>query len=304
MLLKKESLSLNIKKHKMLYVMIIPAVIYFIVFKYIPLLGSVIAFQDYQIFKGMQASPWVGFKNFVYIFNYPDFYRILRNTAIIGISQLLAGFPAPILLALMINEVRYVFVKRSMQTMFYLPHFLSWAILGQVIFQILSQHGFVNNLAQMFGKEPTLFMQQVKYFYPIVVGSYIWKETGWGAIIYLAAIAGINPTLYEAAIVEGASSFKQVIYITLPLIMPTIIIMFLLRIGNFLNLGFEQLYVLMTPVTASVGDILDTYVYRYGIQLGKYSITTAIGLFKSVFGFILLILCNALSKKVTGKGVY
>ncbi len=292
------------RRHKALYWMTLPGMLYFILFKYVPLLGSVIAFQDYQIFKGLLKSPWVGLENFVYIFQYPDFYRILGNTVKIGFAQILYGFPAPILLALLLNEVGNRKLKRCMQTVLYLPHFLSWAIIGSILFDLLSLNGVVNSVRTAFGMDPILYMQKADCFVPIVILSSIWKEMGWSAIVYLAAIAGISPELYEAAIVEGASRLKQALYITFPLLLPTITVMFLLRVGNFLNLGFEQIYVLMTPMTQSVGDILDTYVYQYGVLEGKYSMTTAIGLFKSIFGLVLMVLCNSLSKYATGRGVY
>lgn len=301
---RHETLIENMRKHKILYIMVLPGVLYFILFKYIPLLGSIIAFQDFQIFKGLLKSPWVGLENFQYIFQYPDFYRILKNTVIIGFAQIVFGFPVPLLLSLLINEVYSNKFKRTTQTILYLPHFLSWAIIGSIIFELLSLNGPFNIVRRVLGNDSILYMQKSVYFLPIVIISSIWKEIGWGAIVYLAAIAGINPQLYEAALVEGASKFKQTIYITLPMLMPTIVVMFLLRIGNFLNLGFEQIYVLMTPVTQSVGDILDTYVYRYGVVEGKYSITTTIGLFKSVFGLILMVFSNWLSKRATGRGVY
>lgn len=284
--------------------MVLPGVLYFFVFKYIPLLGSVIAFQDFQIFRGLFKSPWVGLENFRYIFQYPDFYRILKNTVVIGFIQIVFGFPAPLLLSVLINEINGNKFKRSTQTILYLPHFLSWAIVGSIIFELLSLNGPFNIIRKSLGLDTILYMQKIKYFIPVVTISSIWKEIGWTAIIYLAAIAGISPYLYEAAKVEGASKLQQIIYITLPMLLPTLVVMFLLRIGNFLNLGFDQIYVLMTPVTQSVGDILDTYVYRYGVREGKYSITTTVGLFKSVFGLVLMIFCNRLSKKVTGRGIY
>lgn len=301
---KRESIWENMRRHKALYWMTLPGMLYFILFKYVPLLGSVIAFQDYQIFKGLLKSPWVGLENFIYIFQYPDFYRILGNTVKIGFAQILYGFPAPILLALLLNEVGNRKLKRCMQTVLYLPHFLSWAIIGSILFDLLSLNGVVNSVRTAFGMDPILYMQKADCFVPIVILSSIWKEMGWSAIVYLAAIAGISPELYEAAIVEGASRLKQALYITFPLLLPTITVMFLLRVGNFLNLGFEQIYVLMTPMTQSVGDILDTYVYQYGVLEGKYSMTTAIGLFKSIFGLVLMVLCNSLSKYATGRGVY
>lgn len=301
---KRESIWGNMRRHKALYWMTLPGMLYFILFKYVPLLGSVIAFQDYQIFKGLLKSSWVGLENFIYIFQYPDFYRILGNTVKIGFAQILYGFPAPILLALLLNEVGNRKLKRCMQTVLYLPHFLSWAIIGSILFDLLSLNGVVNSVRTAFGMDPILYMQKADCFVPIVILSSIWKEMGWSAIVYLAAIAGISPELYEAAVVEGASRLKQALYITFPLLLPTITVMFLLRVGNFLNLGFEQIYVLMTPMTQSVGDILDTYVYQYGVLEGKYSMTTAIGLFNSIFGLVLMVLCNSLSKYATGRGVY
>ena len=301
---KRESLFANMRRHPALYWMALPGVAFFLVFRYVPLLGSVIAFQDYQIFKGLFHSPWAGLKNFTYIFQYPDFFRILKNTAIIGGGAILYGFPAPIMLALLLGEVTQRRLKRTLQTVYYLPHFLSWAIIGSIIFELLSLTGPVNSIRVSLGHPPVLYMQQMNSFVPIVIISSIWKEIGWGAIVYLAAIAGINPQLYEAAVVEGASRFKQTLYITIPMLMPTVTVMFLLRIGNFLNLGFEQIFMLMTPATQSVGDILDTYVYRFGIREGKYSITTAIGLFKSIFGMLLMLSCNWLSKRSTGRGLF
>jgi putative aldouronate transport system permease protein len=299
-----EALWINMKRHPMLYLMVLPGLAYFVIFKYVPLLGSVIAFQNYQIFKGLFKSPWIWLDNFKYIFKYQDFYRILGNTVKIGGLQILFGFPAPILLALMLNQVTRNITKRGLQTVLYLPHFLSWAIIGSIIFDIFSINGIVNVFRSMLNLQPVLFMQQSGAFIPIVTISFVWKEIGWSAIVYLAAISGINPQLYEAAVIEGASSWKQTIYITLPMLMPTIIVMFLLRIGNFLNLGFEQIFVLLTPTTQRVGDILDTWVYKNGVLEGKYSLTTAVGLFKSVFGLALMVACNFISKRSTGRGVY
>lgn len=294
---KKNKYLDNMRKHWMLYLMALPGVIYFIAFKYIPLAGSVIAFQDYQIFKGMLGSSWIGFDNFKYIFSYQDFYHVLRNTAVIASYKLIFGFPAPIILALLFNEVRHMLAKRLMQSLFYLPHFLSWVVVGGIVFEILSNKGVVNMVRGLWGMEPVLFMQGEKYFRPIVVISGIWKEVGWGTIIYLAAITGINPNLYEAAVMDGANKWKQIIHITLPTMFPTILTLFLLNIGNFLELGFDQIYNLLTPMTYAVGDIIETYVYRAGVLQGQYSVTTAIGLFQSVIGFVLLYIFNRLARK-------
>lgn len=293
----------NMKKNWMLYLMISPGIIFYIVFKYVPLFGSIIAFQDYQIFKGILNSPWVGLENFRFLFTYQDFYHVLRNTAVIAFYQLVFGFPAPIILALLFNEVRLLIAKKLYQSLFYLPHFLSWVVVGGLVFELLASQGIVNAIRGIFDLEPILFMQEEKYFRTIVVISGIWKEVGWGTIIYLAAIAGINPNLYEAAVVDGASRWKQTIHITIPMLFPTILVLFLLNIGNFLELGFDQIFNLLTPMTYSVGDIIETYVYRAGVLQGQFSVTTAIGIFQSVIGFILLWIFNRLAKK-TGQGLW
>lgn len=293
----------NIKKHWILYVMILPGILYYIIFKYVPLAGSAIAFQNFQIFKGIGGSEWVGFENFKYIFSYQDFYIVLRNTAVIAFYQLVFGFPAPIILALLFNEVRLMLAKRFVQSLFYLPHFLSWVVVGGIVFELLSSQGVANTIREWLGLESILFMQEQQYFRTIVVISGIWKEVGWGTIIYLAAIAGINPSLYEAAVMDGANRWKQTIHITLPTMFPTILVLFLLNIGNFLELGFDQIYNLLTPMTYSVGDIIETYVYRAGVLQGQYSVTTAIGLFQSVIGFALLWIFNRMARK-TEQGLW
>ncbi|WP_243735166.1 ABC transporter permease [Paenibacillus turpanensis] len=287
----------------MLYLMILPGIVFFIVFKFIPLAGSVIAFQKYQIFKGIWGSEWVGLDNFIFLFTYQDFYLVLRNTATIALYQLLFSFPAPIILALLFNEVRLMLAKRVLQSLFYLPHFLSWVVVGGIVFELLATQGVMNQIRGWMGFEPILYMQEERYFRTIVVLSGIWKEVGWGTIIYLAAISGINPNLYEAAVMDGASRWKQTIYITLPTMFPTILVLFLLNIGNFLELGFDQIFNLLTPMTYSVGDIIETYVYRAGVLQGQYSVTTAIGLFQSVIGFILLWIFNRLARK-TEQGLW
>lgn len=283
--------------------MILPGIAYYIVFKYIPLSGSIIAFQDYQILNGIWKSPWVWWENFKFIFTYQDFYQVLRNTAVIAFYQLIFSFPAPIILSLLFNEVRLMLAKRTLQSMFYLPHFLSWVIVGGIVFEVLASQGVVNMIRGWMGFEPILYMQQEKFFRGIVVISGIWKEVGWGTIVYLAAISAINPNLYEAAVMDGANRWKQTIYITLPSMFPTILVLFLLNIGNFLELGFDQIYNLLTPMTYSVGDIIETYVYRAGVLQGQYSMTTAIGIFQSVIGFALLWIFNRLARK-TGQGLW
>lgn len=292
-------------KHWQIYSMILPGILYFIIFKYIPLGGTIIAFQDYNIFSGIKDSAFVGWMHFVNLFSYPEFYQLLRNTLLINLYQLVFGFPAPIILALLLNEVRKMVFKRIAQTFLYLPHFLSWIIVGGLVLNFLSPSiGMLNSWIQAFGFDPIFFMQEAKYFRSIVVSAGIWKEVGWGTIIILAALSGVNPELYESSEMDGAGKFRQVLSITIPCILPTVMILLLLNIGNFLDLGFEQIYILLNPLVWDTGEVFDTYIYRAGLLGGQYSYTTAIGLFKSVVGFILLIGANSLSKHTTGNSIY
>ncbi|WP_091173056.1 sugar ABC transporter permease [Paenibacillus sp. 1_12] len=285
--------------------MIVPGLLFFVIFRYIPIIGSLIAFQDYNVFSGIWGSKFVGFKHFENLFMYPEFLRILSNTLLISLYQLIFGFSAPIILSLLLNEVRKMVFKRVIQTVIYLPHFLSWVIVGGLVINVLSpNYGIVNELLSYFGYEKIFFLQQPEYFRSIVVVSGIWKEVGWGTIIYLAALAGINPELYEAADVDGASKLRQVFSITLPALLPTIMVLLLLRIGNILDLGFEQIYILLNPLIKETGEIIDTYIYEVGLLGFQYSYTTAIGIFKSVIGLILIVGANQLSKKLTGNSLY
>ncbi|WP_235550238.1 ABC transporter permease [Paenibacillus sp. Soil724D2] len=287
------------------YSMIVPGLLFFIIFIYIPLCGSIIAFQDYNIFNGVFHSKFVGLKHFENLFAYPEFYRVLKNTLIISLYQLVLGFPTPIILALLLNEVRKMLFKRIIQTVLYLPHFLSWVIVGGLFINLLSPRvGMINEMITYFGGEPIFFVQEPGYFRSIIVSSGIWKEVGWGTIIYLAALAGINPELYESAEMDGAGKFRQVFSITLPSILPTIAILFLLRIGSIMDTGFEQIYMFLNPLVYDVGEVFDTYIYRVGLLGAQFSATTAIGIFKSVVGFILIIAANQLSKKATGNSIY
>lgn len=292
-------------KNWQLYSMLLPGILFFIIFRYIPLGGIVIAFQDYNIYDGVFGSDWVGLKHFITLFSYPEFYKILRNTVLIAFYQLVFGFPAPIILALLLNEVRKMAFKRTVQTVLYLPHFLSWVIVGGLVINLLSpSSGLVNEVIKLFGGHSIFFMQKAEDFRSIVVASGIWKSVGWGTIIYLAAMAGINPELYESAEMDGAGKVRQAFSITIPTILPTIMVLLLLNIGNFLDLGFEQIYMLLNPLVRDTGEVFDTYVYRVGLLGGQYSLTTAIGLFKSIVGLILLVGSNKLSKKLTGNSIY
>ncbi|KAA1190876.1 ABC transporter permease [Paenibacillus sp. B2(2019)] len=301
----RRSLLSNMWKFRALYVIAIPGILYFIIFKYLPLAGSVIAFQNYNIFKGFTGSEWVGLEHFKTMFQYQDFGRILSNTILLGLYDLLFAFPAPILLALLLNELRLVFYKRFLQTVVYMPHFLSWVIVSGIALGILSPGtGIVNQVLKTFGFEPIYFLGENSYIRTILISSGIWRDSGYGTIIYLAALAGINPDLYEAAEVDGAGRWKQTLAITLPSLIPTIMILFLLHIGRFLDLGFERVWVFLNALNTGNGEILDTYIYKAGLLSQQYSYTTAVGLFKSVVGLILVLIGNILSKKTTGESLY
>ncbi len=296
----RERLATNVRKHWMLYVMVIPGIVWFVMFRLIPDAGAVIAFQDYNIFRGMAGSEWVGLKHFRYLITYPGFYQILGNTLLLGLVTILFGWPVPIILALGINEVRVTGLKRGLQTILYLPHFFSWVVIAGLFFQVLGLNGVVNNVIDALGGDRILFVQQRWFFRPMVVLASLYRDSGYGTIVYLAAIASINPELYESAMMDGANKIQQIIHVTIPMILPTAFVLLLLRIGNFMQLGFDRIWNFLTPLTWSVGDVFDTYVYRVGITEGQYSLTTAIGLFQSLVGFILIYGFNKLTKKVSG----
>lgn len=295
---KVKLLFKTINKCKYLYILMAPSIIWYFIYRYLPIYGLTIAFKDFNFSKGIMGSPWVGLKHFKFLFSYPDFYTVIRNTVYISGYNLLFGFPAPIILALMLNELRNVIFKRTVQTVVYFPHFLSWVVFGGIIIQLLGPNeGFVNQVIKFFGGEPIYFLTKSEYFRKIVVSSNIIKETGWGAIIYLAALSGIDIEQYEAAIIDGASRFQKLIYITLPGIANTIIIMLILRIGYILDVSFEQIYVLYNPSVYDVADVISTFIYRVGLQSMQFSVTSAMGLFQSIIGFILIVITNKIARK-------
>ncbi|CDN43413.1 Uncharacterized multiple-sugar transport system permease YteP [Paenibacillus sp. P22] len=284
-----------------LQLMVIPAFILIVIFFYLPMYGTITAFQDYNIFKGISGSPWVGFKHFERFFNDPVFGRVMRNTLVISFLKLVICFPAPILLALMLNEVRSRYFKRIVQTISYLPHFLSWVIVSGLAMSILStENGSLNMLLQSVNliDEPVGWLNMPEHFWSILISANVWKEIGFGSIVYLAAIAGVDPSLYEAASMDGASRFKQMFVVTLPTIMPVIIIFFILAVGNLLTAGFEDILLIGSdPVLRPVADVLETYVYRMGIESQRFSYATAVGLFKAVVSVSLLTIANLLARR-------
>ncbi|WP_242972576.1 ABC transporter permease [Lachnoclostridium sp. An169] len=293
---------MHFRKYFPYYAMMLPGIIYLIMFKYVPMMGSVIAFKDYSVFQGIWGSAWSGLENFKKLFEYPDFYRILRNTIVLGFIKTFLVFPIPLILALMLNELRNAKMKKAIQTIICIPYFISWVVVGGLVFDFFGVGGIFNNVREALGMDTLLVMQKESWFRPVYLISTIWKESGWGTVVYLAAISSIDPSLYESASIDGASRFQKMRYITFPLLVPTALILLLLNIGNFLTLGFDQVYNLYTPMTYSVADIFDTYVFRVGIQEAQYSFATAVGLFQSVVGLIMVVVFNKIANKVSEDG--
>lgn len=292
-------------KNRALYLMILPGFLFFVIFKYIPMGGLVIAFQDFQPYNGILNSPWVGWKHFERLFAEPMFFTILRNTLLLFFLNLLFYFPVPIILALMLNEVRINVFKRIVQTVVYIPHFMSWVIIVSISFVMLSMdRGIINELFVMMGLEKVNFLMSTEWFRPMYVLQIIWREAGWGTIIYLAAMAAIDPGLYEAARIDGASRLRQIWHITLPSIRSVIVVLLILKIGDVLELGFEHIYLLLNSMNREVAEIFDTYVFTAGLRQGQFSYSTAVGFFKSLVGLIFVMSANWLSKKAGEEGIY
>jgi len=302
---RKRGLMRDLIRDKYLYLMLLPGIIYFIVFKYIPMFGLVMAFQDYKPFLGFIESPWVGFKHFERFFSEPQFFMLFRNTALLALYSLIFYFPLPILLALMLNEVRNEFYKRTIQTMVYVPHFVSWVVVVGIFYLLFTtEGGLVNEFLYWLTGSKISFLLAPEWFRPMIIFQQIWKEVGWGTIIFLAALAGVDPQLYEAARIDGANRWRQIWHITLPAIRSTIVILLILRLGNFLDTGFEQIFLMLTPTNREVGDVFDTYVYVKGLTQLQYSYSAAVGMFKSVVGLILVVGANWLAKKFGEEGIY
>jgi putative aldouronate transport system permease protein len=286
------SLNRRILNNLDLYILILPALAVLVIFRYLPLYGAQIAFRDYNILEGITGSPWVGLKHFKALFASPQFYRILRNTILLNLYRLVYQFPLPIIMALSVYELRSRAYKRWIQTISYLPHFLSWVVIGAIFANLLTMQGLVNQFRGLFGAAPVIFLSDEKYFRSLLVISDAWKNSGWGSIVYLAAMMSIDPQLFESAMVDGAGHFRRIWHITLPGIRSTIVFIVLLRLSAILGSSVEQVLVLYNPTVYEVGDVISTYVYRVGLTNMKYSYTTAIGLFSSVIGFVMLLIAN------------
>lgn len=287
-----------------LYILLLPSVILAIVFCYVPMGGLVMAFQNYKPWLGITGSEFVGLSNFKQIFVFKESYQAIINTLIIAVSKIILGLIVPIVMALLLNEVQHMGLKKGIQTLVYLPHFLSWVTVAGMLRDILGLDGIVNGFLQRFGVEPIFFLGETGMFRQIVVLSDLWKGFGFGMIVYLAAISNIEQSLYEAAQMDGANRWQQTLYITLPGIMPMVIVMATLSLGNVLNAGFDQIFNMYSPLTYSTGDIIDTYVYRQSLINGQYSFGTAVGLFKSGISLLLTVVAYKLAYKFAGYRIF
>ena len=295
----------HMKRDRQLLILFIPCILFYVIFRYGPLYGLIIAFKDYSVFQGVMDSEWVGLKHFIKFFSSNDFILLFRNTLLLGLLTLIFGFPVPIILAILINEVRIKWFKKSVQTFTYLPSFLSVVIISSMIIDFLSPgNGLVNKLIAALGFDKIYFLIMPEWFRTIYVASDIWATMGYEAIIYLAAIAGISPTLYEAAKVDGSTRLRSMWYITIPSIMPTILIMFILKTGSMIRIGYEKVLLLYNPTTYEVADVFSTFVYRKGLLESNYSYAAAVGMFEALIAMVMLLSANIISRKLGGRGLW
>lgn len=304
-LTKYKKLLNDIKKARNIYLFISLGLVFYIVFKYVPMYFIQIAFRDYRVTRPLNEAEWVGFKHFIALFNAPGFYDALANTLIINFYKLLVCFTAPIFLAIFLNEIKIKKFKRVTQTIFYLPHFISWAVIGSILTNLLSvNNGVINGLLETMGFEAIHFLGSKQYFRGIVVLSELWRDAGYSAIIFLAALTAIDPQLYEAADIDGANWIKKMWYITLAGIKDTIVVLLILRMGSMISGNFDQIFTILNPQVYAVGDTLDTFVYRMGLQNGRYGLSAAAGLFNTVVAAILLFTSDRIAKKVGERGLF
>ncbi|GIP40860.1 putative multiple-sugar transport system permease YteP [Paenibacillus sp. J31TS4] len=302
---RRGRLARNLWKSRYMYAFVLPGLLYFLLYRYVPLLGSILAFKEYSPFQGILDSPWVGLANFRRIFENAEVVQVLVNTLVLSFLQILFAFPVPIVLAVMLNEVRSDAFKKLIQSIVYLPHFLSWVVVIGIVTVFLRSEGLVNLLLErLFGISSIPFLQLPALFKPLLVLEVIWKESGWGTIVFLAALAGVHPELYEAAVVDGAGRLRRIWHITLPAIRSTVVILLILRLGTVLDNGFEQVFLMLNPYVMNVGNVLDTYVYYKGILQSDFSFATAVGLFKSLVGLVLVVAANRLAKRFGEEGIY
>lgn len=305
-----KNIPVSQKKRKMgneemfLHLMILPGMIMLAIFVFVPLFGSLMAFENYIPAKGIFGSKWVGLENFKFLFSLPDSKQVFMNTLIIAFAKLILNIIIPVTFAILLNEIGAKLFKRTFQTIVYLPHFLSWVVLATVVTNMFSLSGPFNAVITALGGDPIQFMSDNNWFRKVIIGTDVWKEFGYNSVVYLAALTGISPDFYEAASIDGANRFKQTLHITVPALLPTIILMTALNLGNILNAGFDQIFNLYNPLVYETSDIIDTYVYRIGMVERQYSIGAAVGLLKSVISFILILGANKCAKKATGSGIF
>ncbi len=302
--LRRERWS-RVRRMRLLYLSLLPALLLLLVFNYVPIYGIVIAFKNFQASRGILGSPWNNFENFEVLFGSFQFQRVMRNTIIISLQRIVFGFPAPILLALIINEFANSWWKKGIQSITYLPHFISWVVLAGILVEILSpQRGIIGHLYTVLGRDAPLLLTNRDVFRPILIATEVWKEVGWGSVIYLAAISSIDPTMYDVARIDGAGRIRQATSITLPSLLPVITILFILRLSGILNAGFDQIFNLYNQLVYEVADIIDTYMYRVGILSQEFEFATAAGLFKNVVGVALIVLVNAVIRRFSDHGIW
>ena len=294
----------DLARNGTLYLLFLPVLLFYIIFKYVPMGGLLIAFENYSPRRGILGSEWVGFKHFVSFLQNPYFWRLLRNTLWISVSSLIFAFPAPIILALMLNELKSKQFQRKIQLIAYLPHFVSMIVVCGLVLKFTSNHGIISDILALFGVERQSLLTIPKYFVPIYVISGIWTEVGWSSIIYFAALTGIDQQLYEAAVIDGAGRWKQTLHVTLPGILSTVVVMLILQIGSLLNVGYEKIILLYNPVVYETSDVISSYVYRKGVLEGSLSYSSAVGMFNSVVNFALLVAANTISKKAGEGGLW
>lgn len=305
---QEEAFAVRLKKdfirYRYIYLMLLPVVIYYAVFCYGPMSKIVIAFQNFKPALGISGSKWVGMKYFIDFFTGPYAWRLIRNTLLLNILQIILAFPVPIILALLINEIQCRPYKKLVQTVSYMPHFISLVVMCSLLLTFSRSDGIFNDFLALFGVERSNLMANAKLFRPMYVLSGIWQEAGWGSIIYLATLSTIDPGLYEAATIDGASQFQRMLYVSFPGLVPIIIVQLIMRVGNILTMGFEKVFLLYNPLTYDTADIISTYIYRQGLELTNYSYGTAVGLFNSAVNLLILVLANRLSRKATGESLW
>lgn len=294
----------NLKRYRYIYLMLLPVILYYAVFCYAPMGGVVIAFQNFKPALGITGSKWVGLKHFTDFLTGPYAWRLIRNTLLINILQIMFAFPVPVFIALLINEIHCKAYKKVVQTVSYMPHFISLVVMCGLLVTFSRSDGIFNDFLSLFGMERTNLLANAKWFRPLYVLSGIWQEAGWGSIIYLATLSSIDPGLYEAATIDGANRFQRMIYVSFPGLLPIIIVQLIMRIGNILTTGFEKVFLLYSPLTYETADIISTYIYRQGLELSNYSYGTAVGLFNSIVNLIILVAANHFVGKLTGESLW